>query len=151
MKLEQLEKAIADVKKCPLGHKDPDVVVLVHSPGSIGGSPAVGIKSIEAGIDWDAGRVIIRTESSLTRLSAEQVADISKSVSKGSSWHAYQLEKARLETIKKMQDLLISATALLEQMTSTDSKLSDQADMLLQNIKTTLAESPIKIATSSGS
>lgn len=39
--------------------RDMDVTIVVHSPGSIGSTPSVEVKSIRAGFDWDSGKVLI--------------------------------------------------------------------------------------------
>lgn len=39
--------------------RDPEVTILIHSPGSIGATPSVEVESIQAGFDWDAGQVLI--------------------------------------------------------------------------------------------
>lgn len=64
--------------------------VLVNQPGSMGGSPAVGIVSLDLGFDWNAGRILLRPAQELSVLSQEDIAAIRESVKKGSSWHAYQ-------------------------------------------------------------
>lgn len=80
--------------------RDPEVTIILHSPGSIGATPSVEIESIQAGFDLDAGQVLIYPTQPLTTLTPEQVADITASVRKGQSWHAfeaYKKHKAQLE------------------------------------------------------
>lgn len=99
--------------------RDPEITILVHSPGRIGPSPSVEVEAIHAGFDWDAGQVLIYPAQPLTTLTPEQVAEISESVSKGQSWHAYeaykkhkaQLENAALEHSKVagQRDKLLAA------------------------------------------
>jgi hypothetical protein len=67
-----------------------DITIVVHSPGSIGSTPSVAVRSIRAGFDWDSGEMLIFPVQPLTTLTTEQVADITESVRKGQSWHAYQ-------------------------------------------------------------
>lgn len=73
--------------------RDPEVTILIHSPGSIGATPSVEVESIQAGFDRDAGQVLIYPAQPLTTLTPEQVADITTSVRKGQSWHAYEAYK----------------------------------------------------------
>jgi len=88
--------------------RDPEITISIHSPGSIGASPSVAVESIQAGFDWDAGQVLIYPAQPLTTLISEQVNDITTSVRKGQSWHAFeaykqhkaQLENAALEHAK---------------------------------------------------
>lgn len=103
--------------------RDPEITIVVHSPGSIGPSPSVEVEAIHAGFDWDAGQVMIYPAQPLTVLTPEQVAEISESVLKGQSWHAYeaykkhksQLENAALEHAKVagQRDELLAALVSL--------------------------------------
>ena len=82
--------------------RDMDVTIVVHSPGRIGSTPSVEVQSIQAGFDWDAGQVMIFPAQPLTTLTPEQVADITESVHKGQSWHAYQEYKKHKEQLEKL-------------------------------------------------
>ncbi|HGY3053661.1 TPA: hypothetical protein ACNVDI_004013 [Escherichia coli] len=82
--------------------RDMDVTIVVHSPGRIGSTPSVEVQSIKAGFDWDAGQVMIFPAQPLTTLTPEQVADITDSVRKGQSWHAYQEYKKHQEQLEKL-------------------------------------------------
>ncbi|EFA4553045.1 hypothetical protein GRR23_06590 [Escherichia coli] len=82
--------------------RDMDVTIVVHSPGRIGSTPSVEVQSIKAGFDWDAGQVMIFPAQPLTTLTPEQVADITDSVRKGQSWHAYQEYKKHKEQLEKL-------------------------------------------------
>lgn len=103
--------------------RDPEITIVVHSPGSIGPSPSVEVEAIHVGFDWDAGQVMIYPAQPLTVLTPEQVAEISESVRKGQSWHAYeaykkhksQLENAALEHAKVagQRDELLAALVSL--------------------------------------
>lgn len=109
--------------------RDSEVTISIHSPGSIGASPSVAVEAIHPGFDWDAGQVMIYPAQPLTTLTPEQVNDITESVRKGQSWHAYeaykkhkaQLENAALEHAKVagQRDELLAA---LEEMTDIVSK-----------------------------
>ncbi|HGG1664751.1 TPA: hypothetical protein ACJFN0_002881 [Escherichia coli] len=82
--------------------RDMNVTIVVHSPGSIGSTPSVEVQSIHAGFDWDSGKVLIFPAQPLTTLTPEQVADITDSVRKGQSWHAYQEYKKHKEQLEKL-------------------------------------------------
>ncbi|WP_105233860.1 hypothetical protein [Escherichia albertii] len=82
--------------------RDMDVTIVVHSPGRIGSTPSVEVQSIHAGFDWDSGKVLIFPAQPLTALTPEQVADITESVRKGQSWHAYQEYKKHKEQLEKL-------------------------------------------------
>ncbi|WP_341824408.1 ead/Ea22-like family protein [Escherichia coli] len=82
--------------------RDMDVTIVVHSPGSIGSTPSVELQSIHAGFDWDSGKVLIFPAQPLTTLTPEQITDITDSVRKGQSWHAYQEYKKHKEQLEKL-------------------------------------------------
>ena len=88
-----------------------DLVVTVQSEGGLGGTPAVPVTGIHAGIDWDSGKVLISTERVLTGLSAEDVEAIRASVRSGGSWHAYQAHKRLRERIAALERQLADARA----------------------------------------
>lgn len=109
--------------------RDPEITISIHSPGGIGASPSVAVESIQVGFDWDAGQVLIYPAQPLTTLTPEQVNDITTSVRKGQSWHAFeaykkhkaQLENAAIEYSKlagQRDDLLAALELALEQMES---------------------------------
>lgn len=81
---------------------DMDVTIVVYSPGSIGSTPSVEVQSIHAGFDWDSGKVLIFPAQPLTTLTPEQITDITDSVRKGQSWHAYQEYKKHKEQLEKL-------------------------------------------------
>ncbi|EGI3952352.1 DUF551 domain-containing protein [Escherichia coli] len=89
--------------------RDMDVTIVVHSPGSIGSTPSVEVQSIHAGFDWDSGKVLIFPSQPLTTLTPEQITDITDSVRKGQSWHAYQEYKNHKEQLEKLSIELESA------------------------------------------
>ncbi|EMD7269545.1 DUF551 domain-containing protein [Escherichia coli] len=82
--------------------RDMDVTIVVHSPGRIGSTPSVEVQSIQAGFDWDSGKVLIFPAQPLTTLTPEQITDITDSVRKGQSWHAYQEYKKHKEQLEKL-------------------------------------------------
>ncbi|HGT7467632.1 TPA: ead/Ea22-like family protein [Escherichia coli] len=82
--------------------RDMDVTIVVHSPGSIGSTPSVEVQSIHVGFDWDSGKVLIFPSQPLTTLTPEQITDITDSVRKGQSWHAYQEYKKHQEQLEKL-------------------------------------------------
>lgn len=120
MKFSKFSELVARIWSNTLTQRrDPEITIAIHSPGSIGATPSVEIESIQAGFDWDAGQVLIYPTQPLTTLTLEQVADITASVRKGQSWHAYesykkhksQLENAAIEHAKLLtqRDDLLAA------------------------------------------
>jgi hypothetical protein len=87
------------------------LVVVVQSQGSIGGTPHVEVGNVQAGFDWDSGKMMVYPDTPLTTLSAEDVAAIRESVSKGQSWHAYQAyktQKAAQKAVESQRDDLLA-------------------------------------------
>lgn len=80
--------------------EDDRVMVCVFNPGSVGPTPAVHVSRVQAGFDWDRGRLLIYPDTPLTALTPEQVEAILESVRKGQSWHSYQAVKAMHEKLK---------------------------------------------------
>ncbi|WP_434478002.1 hypothetical protein [Escherichia coli] len=101
MKLSKFSELVNRILSNNHSHRrDMDVTIVVHSPGRIGSTPSVEVQSIKAGFDWDAEQVMIFPSQPLTTLTPEQVADITDSVRKGQSWHAYQEYKKHKEQLE---------------------------------------------------
>lgn len=83
--------------------------IVVNNPGTVGGTPCVAVVNLAHGFDWDNHKVLLYPEQPLTTLTPEQVADISASVRKGQSWHAYQ-------SYKKQQEKIDALTREVEQL-----------------------------------
>ena len=80
------------------GEKLSDIKLLVRTfrPGSIGPLPAVAVKSVASGIDWDHDRLLIDPENPLTELSAQQVNAIKDESRRSGSHKSYLLHKENL-------------------------------------------------------
>ncbi|HBE3267845.1 hypothetical protein [Escherichia coli] len=98
--------------------RDMDVMIVVHSPGRIGSTPSVEVQSIQVGFDWDAGKVLIFPAQPLTTLTPEQITDITDSVRKGQSWHAYQEYKKHKEQLGKLSIELDAARRRITELES---------------------------------
>lgn len=110
--------------------RDMDVTIVVHSPGSIGSTPSVEVQSIHAGFDWDSGKVLIFPAQPLTTLTPEQVADITDSVRKGQSWHAYQEYKKHKEQLEKLSIELDAAKQRVAELEEREILLPERSSML---------------------
>ncbi|HFK1643442.1 TPA: hypothetical protein ACGZY5_004454 [Escherichia coli] len=110
--------------------RDIDVTIVVHSPGSIGSTPSVEVKSIQVGFDWDAGQVMIFPAQPLTTLTPEQVADITDSVRKGQSWHAYQEYKKHKEQLEKLSIELDAAKQRVAELEASRVTLAEENSWL---------------------
>ena len=110
MKISKFSELVNRILSNNHSHRrDMDVTLVVHSPGSIGSRPSVEVQSIHAGFDWDSGKVLIFPAQPLTTLTPEQITDITDSVRKGQSWHAYQEYKKHKEQLEKLSIELESA------------------------------------------
>lgn len=100
-----LAEALAQMQRIAAaqGERPQRLVVRKFSPGGMCGHGRVEVKSIDGGIDWYAGRVIITPATPLTELTPEEVAAIAKSVRAGASWHAYQREKKLHDKIAALE------------------------------------------------
>ncbi|BET96977.1 hypothetical protein [Xenorhabdus taiwanensis] len=78
--------------------------LVIHQPGGIGGTPTVGMKAIHAGFDWDSNTILIYPEEQLTRLTPDEVAAITKSISKGQSWHSQQQLKEYRQRLEEKRE-----------------------------------------------
>ncbi|EJL7932215.1 hypothetical protein ACCO05_002628 [Escherichia coli] len=110
--------------------RDMDVTIVVHSPGSIGSTPSVEVQSIHAGFDWDSGKVLIFPAQPLTTLTPEQVADITDSVRKGQSWHAYQEYKKHKEQLEKLSIELDAAKQRVAELEASRVTLAEENSWL---------------------
>lgn len=102
--------------------RDMNVTIVVHSPGSIGSTPSVEVQSIHAGFDWDSGKVLIFPSQPLTTLTPEQITDITDSVRKGQSWHAYQEYKKHQEQLEKLSIELDAAKQRIAELEAREIK-----------------------------
>lgn len=110
--------------------RDMDVTIVVHSPGSIGSTPSVEVQSIHAGFDWDSGKVLIFPAQPLTTLTPEQITDITDSVRKGQSWHAYQEYKKHKEQLEKLSIELDAARRRIAELEAREISLPERSSML---------------------
>ncbi|EJT2549365.1 hypothetical protein ACTLJB_005283, partial [Escherichia coli] len=104
--------------------------IVVHSPGSIGSTPSVEVQSIHAGFDWDSGKVLIFPSQPLTTLTPEQITDITDSVRKGQSWHAYQEYKKHKEQLEKLSIELDAAKQRVAELEASRVTLAEENSWL---------------------
>ncbi|RZN17095.1 hypothetical protein [Escherichia sp. E14S1] len=133
-KFSELVNRILSNKHCQ--HRDMDMAIVIHSPGSIGSTPSVEVQSIQAGFDWDAGKVLIFPAQPLTTLTPEQISDITESVRKGQSWHAYQAYKKHKEQLEKLSIELDAAKQRIAELES------NRATLAAENIALKSAQPP---------
>lgn len=77
--------------------------IVTFAPGSIGGTPTVGVEKLGAGFDWDAGKLMLHPLQPLTTFTPKDVAAIHKSAREGQSWHAYEAQKTLRARIRDLE------------------------------------------------
>lgn len=108
MKLSQLKAYLDRLEGALCRHpEEVEVVIAIHQPGTLGGTPGVELTSVSLGSDWDRNRLILRGEVPLTSLNAEQVEAILASVRGGQSWHAYQAQQKLRDAIYELTDAIL--------------------------------------------
>ena len=85
------------------GSRQWRMVVRTFNPGGLSAHQTTEVQGFYAGMDWEAGMVVIEPSQPLTALNPEQVEAISKSVREGSSWHAYQRDRVLRERITALE------------------------------------------------
>lgn len=100
MRANQLAEIIL---RAPTNSLDDEVRIVVHNPGKVGPRSSVPLKAAAYGMDWERGTFELIPAAPLSLLSPEDVAAIHKSVSAGSSWHAYQAHKKLHERIQQLE------------------------------------------------
>ncbi|MCV9036972.1 hypothetical protein ODZ08_28250, partial [Escherichia coli] len=96
----------------------------------IGSTPSVEVQSIHAGFDWDSGKVLIFPSQPLTTLTPEQITDITDSVRKGQSWHAYQEYKKHKEQLEKLSIELDAAKQRVAELEASRVTLAEENSWL---------------------
>jgi hypothetical protein len=84
---------------------DIQVGIVVQTVGSIGGTPTVTVKSINAGFDWDAGKLLIYPEKLLRTIEADELLALRKANEK-QGWAEYENRglKAEVKRLRKQLD-----------------------------------------------
>jgi hypothetical protein len=104
--LHVMQHSITENERRPM-----KLVIAIQSQGSMGGTPCVEVGNVQAGFDWDSGKLMIYPATPLTTLTTEDVAAIRESVSKGQSWHAYEAykkQKAVQKAVEVQRDHLLA-------------------------------------------
>lgn len=102
MKFSEL-KRLVDLYHRENHHEDPEVVVQIKLPYStVGGTPAVKVKNVQMGFDWDHGKFIFQTEEELTP-SDRDFAKQMKEMQERAGWADYENRnlKAEIRQLKK--------------------------------------------------
>lgn len=82
---------------------DDEVRIRIKSPGTVGASPAVGIKSAQSGFDWDRGSFLVFPVDDLSKDTVELLEQI-KTLQDNFGWSEYENRnlKAEIKRLKKL-------------------------------------------------
>lgn len=69
MKLSELKNIIDKSLAFNKNSGDCDVVVRIHKPNSVGGTPSVDVRNVSLGFDWDVGKFLITPDIVLVKAS----------------------------------------------------------------------------------
>jgi len=103
---------------------DLKVRIKVCSPGGLGATPTVEVKSVMRGIDWDSGSFLITPEKPLTVLTDEQLEAVKKVAKDAQSYESYAYNKklkAENAALAKENKRLSEELALLKACYKVDS------------------------------
>lgn len=96
MNLKELKQLVDRMCEYTRHPEEITVGVEVCIPGSIGGTPIVGIDHIGIGIDWDKNKCIIKTTESVRKISSDEIRQIRQEDTKNSMLH-YELQNLKRE------------------------------------------------------
>ena len=87
------------------GGREVVASIVVRVPGAIGGTPTVNVKSIQAGFDWDNGKLLIYPEKDLRTIEADEILALRKANEK-EGWAEYENRglKAQVKKLRKQLD-----------------------------------------------
>lgn len=95
------------------GNKEHIVGVVTESSYTIGGRKTVAIKDVQAGFDWEHGKILLMPQDTLTALSVEDVSAIVESKKNGQSWHSYQQHKKHEDVKRQLEKRVLDLESAL--------------------------------------
>lgn len=110
------------------GNKEHIVGVVTESSYTIGGRKTVVIKDVQAGFDWEHGKVLLMPQDTLTALSAEDVNAIVESKKNGQSWHSYQQHKKYEELKGRLEEKVLDLEITLAATRAAAERLCDAVE-----------------------
>ena len=85
--------------------KDITVSIVVKTAGTAGGTPGVGVKSMQSGFDWDNGKLMIFPEKDLRSIEADELERLRKASDK-EGWAQYENVTLKRENKKLKEEIL---------------------------------------------
>lgn len=107
MNLEELKRSVDFLfdNSNRYGYNDAEtktVGIEIKVIGSVGGTPICGVRSIQAGFDWDSGKIIIVPERNLRLVDVDELEILRKKYEE-LSWKKYEIDGLKRE-IKKLKE-----------------------------------------------
>ena len=85
--------------------EDITVSIVVKTAGTVGGTPGVGVKSMQSGFDWDNGKLMIFPEKDLRSIEADELERLRKASDK-EGWAQYENVNLKRENKKLKEEVL---------------------------------------------
>jgi len=82
-----------------------NVVVVVKTAGTVGGTPCVNIKNMQFGFDWDKGKLMIFPEKDLRTIEADELERLRKASDK-EGWAQYENVNLKRQVKKLTEEVL---------------------------------------------
>lgn len=110
MNLKELKEQVDWLYENQLQHIYPapdgvNVSIVVKTAGSAGGTPCVGVKSMQSGFDWDNGKLMIFPEKDLRIIEADELLALRKAHEK-EGWAQYENSTLKRENKKLKEEIL---------------------------------------------
>ena len=110
MNLKELKEQVDWLYERQLGrhHQAPEditVSIVVKTVGTVGGTPGVGVKSMQSGFDWDNGKLMIFPEKDLRSIEADELERLRKASDK-EGWAQYENMTLKRENKKLKEEVL---------------------------------------------
>ena len=109
MNLKELKEQVDWLYESQLRHNYPapegvNVVIVVKTAGTVGGTPCVNIKNMHAGFDWDNGKLMIFPEKDLRSIEADELERLRKASDK-EGWAQYENVTLKRENKKLKEEV----------------------------------------------
>jgi hypothetical protein len=110
MNLKELKEQVDWLYESQLRHNYPapdgvTVSIVVKTAGTVGGTPCVGVKSMQSGFDWDNGKLMIFPEKDLRYIEADELERLRKDSDK-EGWAQYENVTLKRENKKLKEEIL---------------------------------------------
>ena len=126
------------------------ITIRIKNPGGMCNSQTIDAVGANFGFDWERGQLVIEPAVPLTKLTQEQLADITESVRKGQSWHSYQAHKRQANERRKLITERDELLAALEDAVETIEWMNGCSSPAVDEIERAIREGNSAIAKAKG-